>query len=184
MSLDRIEAVVEGSLPEATVQAGLPDGGVQVVIPDMHFTCAGNISGWTFGAQWEGNSPAQYIELQIWKSSGNDSYTKVDNTTIMFKEENSTKVGSTTIKHVKENSTRLYQYTLTSPLTFQKGDILGYFQGSRSTSQLSLLYEDTSSAPVIYYAVEQMRSMSEFSIQNNQSRNGSHVLINVETGEL
>ena len=131
----------------------------------MNFTCAGSILSWTFGAQWEGNSPL-YTELQIWRSSGVGSYTKVGNTTIMFEE---------------EGSTQLYQYTLISPLPFQAGDILGYFQGSTSTSQLSLLYEATSSAPQIYYTVQNSPS-SEFSV--GESMDGNHVLINVETGEV
>ena len=169
MSLDRIEAVVgnTGSTDHGLgdVVLWLPDSSVQAIVPDMNFNCDGSILSWTFGAQWEGNS-SQYTELQIWRSSGNSSYTKVGNTTIMFEE---------------ENSTDLYQYTLPSPLPFQAGDILGFFQGSTSTNQLALLFEATSSAPAAFYAVQNSPS-SEFSI--GASTGGYHALISVETGEL
>ena len=169
MSLDRIEAVVGNTDGTdhglGSVALSLQYLSVQAIVPDMNFTCDGSILGWTFGAQWEGNSP-QYTELQIWRSSGNGGYTKVGSTTIMFEE---------------EGSTQLYQYTLPSPLPFQAGDILGYFQGSRSTSELGLLYEATSSAPLIYYTL-QHGPTSEFN--GGASIAGFHALINVETGEL
>ena len=169
MSLDRIEAVVGNTDGTdhglGSVELSLQYLSVQAIVPDMNFTCDGSILGWTFGAQWEGNSP-RHTELQIWRSSGNGGYTKVGSTTIMFEE---------------EGSTQLYQYTLTSPLPFQAEDILGYFQGSTSSSQLSLLYETTSSAPQIYYTL-QSSPASEFSV--GLSIGGYRVLINVETGEL
>jgi len=100
----------------------------QAISPNMNFTCDGSILSWTFGAQWNANSQA-YTELQMWRSStgGDGSYTKVGSTTIMLEE---------------ENSTRLYQYTLTSPLPFQAGDILGFFQHRTSAH---FQYEDVGS---------------------------------------
>ena len=123
MSLDRMEAAVQGGRQSkdhvlGDVSPSNASNNGQAILPYINFTCDGSILSWTFGAQWEGNSP-RYTELQIWRSSGDGSYTKVGNTTIMLEE---------------ESSTQLYQYTLTSPLPFQAEDILGYFQGSQSTS--------------------------------------------------
>ena len=42
----------------------------------------------------------------------------------------------------EESATGLYQYPLSSPLPFQAGDILGYFQPATSTSQLGLYHEE------------------------------------------
>ena len=139
----------------------------QGILPYINFTCDGSILSWTFGAQWEGNSP-RYTELQIWRSSGDGSYTKVGSTTIMLEE---------------ENSTRLYQYTLTSPLPFQAGDILGYFQSNQSTSQLRLLFEDVGSDHPLHYNIQDSPS-SQFNTESNTGNfNGYQLLISVEISE-
>ena len=67
------------------VVASLEDRSEQGFFPEINFTCAGSILSWTFGASWEGNAPA-LTELQLWRSSGEGSYTKVGNTTIMTEE--------------------------------------------------------------------------------------------------
>ena len=115
MSLDRMHAVLNST--SLTVLASS-----QVIIPGINFTCNGRIHNWTFGAEWYGNTES-YTELQIWRSSGNRSYTKV---------------GSTTIIADRHNPTGLYEYPLFGPVFFQEGDILGYYQPSISRSQLGL----------------------------------------------
>ena len=118
MSLRRIHLLL--NYTRLTVLAGS-----QVIIPGISFTCSGNISSWTFGAEWYGNTES-YTELQIWRSSGDGSYTKV---------------GSTTIIADNYNPTGLYEYPLTAPVSFQEGDILGFYQPSISSSQLGLQLE-------------------------------------------
>ena len=95
----------------------------QGIFPGMNFTCNGSIQSLIFGAQWQGNS-SSFPELQIWRQNGNHSYSKVRGTLINM---------------TGENSLNLYQYTLTSPLAFGKGDILGYYQPA--SSQLGLYFE-------------------------------------------
>ena len=119
-----------------SVFISLPDFSAQVIVPDTTFTCNGSILSWTFGARWEGNSET-FTELQIWRSSGDGSYTKVGSTTIM----------------TEVNTTGLYQYPLSSPLPFQAGDILGYFQPATSTSQLGLRYEEFTSTTYQVYSL-------------------------------
>ena len=172
MSMDRIEAAVQGGpaaeehvLSEPVVP--FPIITRQAIFPYSNFTCDGSILSWTFGAQWEGNSP-RYTELQIWRSSGDGSYTKVGSTTIMLED---------------ENPTRLYQYTLTSPLPFQAGDILGYFQGSQSTSQLRLLFEDVGSDHPLHYNIQDIPS-SQFVFTSNTERvDRYHLLVSVKTSK-
>ena len=120
--MDRIDAVLGNY---GSVFFSFPDFSVQAIVPDTTFTCNGSILSWTFGARWEGNSET-FTELQIWRSSGDGSYTKVGSTTIM----------------TEASATGLYQYPLSSPLPFQAGDILGYFQPATSTSQLGLYHEE------------------------------------------
>ena len=98
---------------------------IQAIYPQVKFTCSGSILSWVFGAQWEGNTDS-FTELQIWRpGSEAGSYTKVGSTTIM----------------VQRNRTPLYEYRLSSPLAFQAGDILGYYQPATTSSQLRLLVE-------------------------------------------
>ena len=172
MSIDRIEATIQAEYEGeehiiGKVLAINPSINRQAILPYTNFTCDGSILSWTFGAQWEGNSP-RYTELQIWRSSGDGSYTKVGSTTIMLEE---------------ENSTRLYQYTLTSPLPFQAGDILGFFQGSQSTSQLSLLFEDVGSHHPLYQNIQESPSSQFIFGSNTITFDHYHFLISVETSE-
>ena len=170
MSVDRIEAAVQGG-PEAADHllsepvVPFPLINRQAILPYSNFTCDGSILSWIFGAQWEGNSP-RYTELQIWRSSGDGSYTKVGSTTIMLEEVES----------------RLYRYILDSPLPFQAGDILGYFQGSQSTSQLSLLHENVGSGQPLHYVMQDSPS-SQFIMENSLRNSLFNVLIRVRTGE-
>ena len=135
-------------------------GSVQAIIPGINFTCSGNILSWTFAAEWWKNAPA-LTELQIWRSSGDGSYTKVGSTTIM----------------TEESTTELYQYPLSSPLSFEAGDILGYFR-----SQLSLQFENVGSGHLLYY-LYQLSASSQTTVSDLIDFYGSHVLISIETGE-
>ena len=135
-------------------------GSVQAIIPGINFTCSGTILSWTFAAEWQENAPA-LTELQIWRSSGDGSYTKVGSTTIM----------------TEWSATRLYQYPLSSPLPFQAGDILGYFM-----SQLKLQFENVGSGQLIYYHNQESAS-SHITVSDFSRFNDNHVLISIETGE-
>ena len=167
MSLDRIEAAVKGTSDSEDHVLGnfgfFPDINEQVIAPNINFTCDGSILSWTFGAQLQGSFPI-YTELQIWRSSAGDgSYTKVGSTSLIL----------------GENPTRLYQYTLTSPLPFQAGDILGYFQYSDSAY---LLFESVTSGHPLYY-VRQNSPSTLFTIENSSLFDGARMLVNVETGK-
>ena len=81
----------------------------------------------------------------------------------------------------EEDPTRLYQYPLSSPLAFQAGDILGYFQGASSMSQLRLLSEDVGSGHLQYYSIHNNpRLASQFIIDEMDEH--YHPLVHVETG--
>ena len=141
----------------------------QAIVPGMTFKCSGSISSWTFGAGWHGSGNTEsYTELQIWRSSGDGSYTKVGSTTIM----------------TEENTTQLYEYPLSSPLPFQEGDILGYYQPSLSRSQLRLQF-GFGYGHRLYYTNDVNSSASHFSMDHLNVRgttNQFHPLISVETG--
>ena len=90
----------------------------QRVFPDISFTCNGSITKWIVGAgTGGGSSPSS--ELQIWRRSGADSYTKVASTQLMAQS--------------PINNSNVYEYVLSSPLGFQEGDILGAYQTKNSS---------------------------------------------------
>ena len=140
----------------------------QAIFPGVNFACSGSIQSWIFGAFWIGHT-ASFTELQIWRSSGDGSYTKVGSTIIM----------------TERNTTELYYYPLSSPLLFQAGDILGYNQPNPTdmTSQLALLSEEDGRGQLWYYYFPSS-APSQFVIsESTNSGSRYQVLINVITGE-
>ena len=95
------------------------------MIPGINFRCNGIITRWIVGAEWEGNDEA-FTELQIWRGNSTNQYVKINGTSLM--------VGA-------ENDSRVYEYLLDTPLAFQEGDNLGYFQPRKSKSELDLYLE-------------------------------------------
>ena len=166
MSLDRIEAVVKGTSDSEDHVLGnsvfFPNINEQVIAPNINFTCDGSILSWTFGAEFRWNlSP--YTELQIWRSIGDSSYAKVGSTAIME----------------ERSSPQIYQYNLTSPLPFQAGDILGYFQNRLSAY---LRFESVTSGHPLYY-VRQDSPSTLFTIDSSSLFDSARMLVNVETGK-
>ena len=148
-----------------SVFISIPNLSIQVIVPQTTFTCNGSILSWTFGAQWLGNTP-ELTELQIWRSSGDGSYTKVGSTTIM----------------TEESTTGLYLYPLSSPLPFQAGDILGFFQPATSTCQVGLRYEEVITTTYQVYSLSS--PASQFNIATAIFKNRYQPLVGVETGNL
>ena len=145
---------------------------IQAIHPQVNFTCSGSILSWVFGALWEGNTDSftdSFTELQIWRPGSEDgSYTKVGSTTIM----------------VQRNRTRLYEYRLSSPLAFQAGDVLGYYQPATTSSRLRLMFEGEGRGiehQLIYYYDAESPDR-ELSI-NGPGDNRYTVFIDVVTGE-
>ena len=98
----------------------------QRVFPDISFTCKGSITKWIVGAgTGGGSSPSS--EIQIWRKSGADSYTKVASTQLTAQ--------STT------SNPNVYEYVPSSPLGFQEGDILGVYQ--REDSNVVPYYQES-----------------------------------------
>ena len=115
MSLDRMNKVLDNYVVNAPSDS-------QAIIPEINFTCNGTIRTWIlFGGQWNGQNVA-FIELQIWRSE-NGSYNRD---------------GSTVMNLTESNGTGLYWYHLSHNLTFQAGDILGFYQPHSSQSRLRL----------------------------------------------
>ena len=168
MSVDRMDLILgnEGTLPYGHNYLG--------IFPEAIFTCNGTIQSWIFGALWIGVTES--LQLQIWRPvNGND--------------EAYTLVGSITINITEENTTKLYHYPLSSPLSFQAGDILGIFQPYYVDSQLVLAYEykEQEDYQLGYYYVSNSESsiipFSYFDISRWSGTRNFNMFVNVITGE-
>ena len=107
----------------------------QQITPDIRFTCDGIITKSIIGADWW-IFDNFYPELQIWRSSGNDTYQKINGTFLELAD---------------SSSNRIYEYDNFSSIPFQAGDILGVFIPQTIFSRLHLLSEDTINSPINYY---------------------------------
>ena len=140
-SLDRIDAVLDNYGAKTVFTSN-----TQVIVPSISFTCSGSILSWTFGGQWQGNTDS-FTELQIWRGSEAGVYTIVGSTLI-------------NVTQGIPGEVELYHYPLTTPLSFEAGDVLGYF---RFGSHLRLVFENVGSDHLLYFA-EQDNAASQFTV--------------------
>ena len=164
MSLDRIDAVLDKYMYGSLVYTS---NGFQAILPGVNFTCNGSIQSWIFGATMDQTATSSLPELQIWRSNGNGLYSKV---------------GSTPINVTEENATQLYYYSLSSPLPFQAGDILGYYQPEIGQSQLRLAAEKDGQRWQLGYYIASASAYSEFSLSAESGDDKYQSFINVQTG--
>ena len=137
----------------------------QAIIPEINFTCNGTIRTWIIGGQWRRNGENN-IELQIWRSNENGLYNKIESSEI----------------HVTEsNITGLYWLYLSTHLSFQAGDILGFYQPSQSRLRLWLAVHVD---PLQTVYLRNGNPDNEFAITANISIVVQNVLVSVETGEI
>ena len=144
-----------------------PSDNYQGVFPEVGFTCDGKIQSWVFGAEWREwmGQESFSLELQIWRPAGDGVYTKIGNTTIMTARENS----------------GLYEYNLSSPLVFQDGDVLGYYQPTQS--QLRLWFEKNGRGRTTGYFYSGTSADSDLYLPSGVNDDAYQPFVNVNTGE-
>ena len=148
-------------------------GNVQGLFPEVNFTCSGTIQSWIFGA-FELRNGLLLPELQIWRpNGGNGSYTKVESIST---------TNSTRITLVEEGQTGLYQYPLSSPMHFQAGDILGYYQPATINSQWVLYFEQEGRGRQLEYLYPRTSAASQLNVTESVD-NRFQLLVNVVTGK-
>ena len=114
---------------------------------------------WILGAKWKGNSEA-YIEVQFWRktSTTENTYAKVNGTSVM--------VGT-------ENDSEVCEYVLETPLAFQEGNILGYFQPKNEQSEPDLYLEKSGRITTYHQMVGgNVNSAVVFTIEGLRTRVG------------
>ena len=134
----------------------------QRLFPDITFTCNGSITKWIVGGTSD-NTESLEPELQIWRNTGGTSYTKANFSLLPF---------STLVSNVAE-------YTLSTPLEFQEGDILGVYQPRRLDSAL-VVYFQLRDGPANFE--EGSNSLSTVILGNPDSYDYPLVTVEISTG--
>ena len=101
------------------------------VTPDLAFTCSGNITGFDMGVRVRDQDiRIQYPEVFIVTKHQIDEYAF----------EVSRKINLTAMDFQTDG---VYEYTLSVPLPFQEGQLIGIKQTDRSTSSVEFYYQRT-----------------------------------------
>ena len=103
----------------------------QLLYPELKFSCNGSVTKWIYGAV-DRSATGELPEIQIWHQNDIDTYTKQTFSCVSANE--------------TEPGTNIHEYYPETPLEFQKGDILGYFQPRDRDSQI-VLYAQRESGP-------------------------------------
>ena len=145
----------------------------QQITPDIRFTCDGMITKWIVGANWTSGEDS-YPELQIWRSSGNDMYQKINGTFLVID---------------TESEDQVYEYDDFAPIPVQAGDILGVFVPQNGDSKLRLQAESEHGPTNYYIPIDDSGTVSPYgSIDLQQdtpqvSSSVYHPLVTVEIGK-
>lgn len=163
MSVDRMERVLD-----STGSLRVRRDYLQIIYPEVQFTCSGAIRVWIFGARWSSDASNlhSFPELQIWRPSRNGGFIKV---------------GSTTVTVRRPSTTQFYHYTLSSPLRFQEGDFLGYYQ---PPSQLRVLFERDGRRRQLQYTTQSANPSTVLFISDLSPFRTSQILIRAVTGNF
>ena len=81
----------------------------------------------------------------------------------------------------EQSETDLYRYPLSSPLTFQAGDILGYYQ---SEEHLQFIFQEVDLGYPVYYYASESCAVSQMTLSLQMSSEEQYrLLIGIETGK-
>ena len=144
----------------------------QRIIPSIAFRCNGSITKWIVAARWRSDGDrTNFPELQIWRATAFTGWYR--------------KINASTFSATAENASNVYEYTPSSPLPFQEGDILGIFQPSGTASRLRVYYIDNVGPPNYYYDPNQNTPpLGVFLITGSTSAQNDQPLVAVEISKL
>ena len=138
----------------------------QRIFPDIRFSCSsGSVTKWILVLE-AGDGSMEYPQLQIWREEGSGSYQRVGYTDINYPS------SSITDKYA------VVEYSLTTPLAFQEGDILGAYQPRRS--DVVMQFQDKGLL-VSYRYDMQNKSLETFAVNGAETDQTDYPLIGVET---
>ena len=102
-------------------------------LPDDGFNCNGTMTGLLLVAGIRtGGQRSQYPEIQIWRDIGGNMYTKQGSQEIILDDGDFSPDG-------------VLLYNLTTPISFQSGDVLGFYQPRQQNSIVRVYYDSSAS---------------------------------------
>ena len=146
------------------------------LFPSMNFTCSGQITGLLLGAdiRWSTNYRNQYPMVQIWRNTVGDidAYTRQASQEIRLAEGNFSPNG-------------VLQYNLTTPISFQSGDVLGVYQPGSGSAVVRLYYNRDNNAPDSYQfqAKGNPSTENQIALQNTSRKLSQLLLLSPITGK-
>ena len=101
--------------------------------PGESFSCSGTMTGlFLVGAVRTGRGRDEYPEIQIWRNTGGNTYTRQGSEEI-------------TLNPGDFSPDGVLQYNLTTPISYQSGDVLGVYQPDQSDSVVRVYYDSNAS---------------------------------------
>ena len=158
MSLERMNRVLDNYI------VGAP-WNESALLPETNFTCSGSILNLTFGANLRGGVRQLFPEFQLWRPNEQGYYQLVGRITF----NQADRIGSTMV----------YQRNGSPLLSFQAGDVLGFYQPSNGDSKSRILLAVRTPQPVQKMYLRDGNSSAVFILGDLQLRN---LLVSVVTG--
>ena len=136
------------------------------LMPDVAFNCNGTITSFLIGGScsWNQANRSQYPEIQIWRNTGGNTYTRQASREIRLAEGYFSPDG-------------VLQYNLTTPISFQSGDVLGVYQPPVNKSVVTLFYSSSTT-----YQINSKPNSSVIDLQSMESTDNEQVLISPVSG--
>ena len=138
MELDLLRKRAEKIKNEGMNNDGLDNS--FILLPGDSFNCSGNMTGLLFvGTYRTGKDRNMYPEIQIYRNTGGNTYTRQGS--------------SQEIRLAKGDFSPdgVLQYNLTTPISFQSGDVLGVYQPDQSVSVVRVYYRQLQGTTVNIY---------------------------------
>ena len=125
----------------------------QVLVPAVKFTCEGRLTGWRFVAErLSGRGRTEYPEIQVWRpQTSSPSVYEI--------------VQSVRVSPQSTSQRNVYTHTLTTPISYQAGDVLGIYHPASETAVYKILSVQHG-GPNNYYTQRQESSSVRFNTQS------------------
>ena len=174
MQLDLLKKRAEKISGGNSVSGNFIQHGLRVT-PGLNFTCNGNITGVMVGAdvRTEAGSLNDYPQVGVWRIS--DSVTTF-------------RVGTMDIAAYQgdysPDGVIFYNLSLSTPISFQSGDVLGVYQPPSDNSIVRMYFDEDTTAPYADFLNASNGLIGDSVIHTGVAPDlfNQHVLINVITG--
>ena len=130
----RAEKVSSGDMNENSLDNSF------ILLPGDSFSCSGTMTGLLFvGAVRTGGPRTLYPKIQIYRNTGGNTYTMQGSSQDI------------TLNPGDFSPDGVLQYNLTTPISFQSGDVLGVYQPAKGDSVVRVYYRQLQGVMVTTY---------------------------------